>query len=100
MSIIVENHLIMSIGISMALYSVVYLWCVYLIFRKLKKRMIIAAAISLLLAMPLCIMINISLAKDLSVSAFDKWDLLAFAIIAMISVALFIIDHCRMHKQD
>lgn len=48
--------------------------------------------------MPLCIIINISLAKILSVTAFDKWDLLSFAIIAMISTALFIIDYYRIHK--
>ncbi len=98
LSIIVGNHLILSIGIRMSLYSIAYLWCVYLIFRKLKRRKIIAVAISLLLTMPLCIIINISLAKILSVSAFDKWDLLSFAIIAMISTALFIIDYYRIHK--
>lgn len=98
MSIIVENHLIMSIGIRMSLYSIVYLWCVFFIFGKLKRRKIIAAAISLLLTLPLCVMINISLAKILSVSVFDKWDLLSFAIVAMISIALFIIDYCRMHN--
>ncbi len=92
MSIIVGNHLIMPIGIRMSLYSIAYLWCVYLIFRKLKRRKIIAVAISLLLTIPLCI-INISLAKNLSTSPFDIWDLLSFAIITMIAITLFIIDY-------
>ncbi len=98
MSIIVGNHLIMPIGIRMSLYVIAYLWCVYLIFRKLKRRKIIAAAICLLLTIPLCIITNISLAKTLSISTFDIWDLLSFAIIAMISIALFIIDYYRIHK--
>lgn len=37
--------------------------------------------------------INIRLAKILSISPFDGWDLLSFAIIAVIAVALFVIDH-------
>lgn len=98
MSIIVGNHLIMPIGIRMSLYSIAYLWCVYLIFRKLRRRKIIAAAISLLLTIPLCIIINISLAKTLFISPFDIWDLLSFAIITMIAIALFIIDYYRIHK--
>lgn len=98
LSIIVGNHLIMPIGIRMSLYSIAYLWCVYLIFRKLRRRKIIAAAISLLLTIPLCIIINISLAKTLSISPFDIWDLLSFAIITIISIALFIIDYYRIHK--
>ena len=38
MSMIVGDHLIMQIGVRMSLYSIAYLWCVYLIFRKSKWR--------------------------------------------------------------
>lgn len=75
---IVDNNLIMLIGIRMSLFSIAYLWCVYLIFRRLKERKIIATAFSLLLAIPLCIIINVSLAGILSVSFFDIWDILGF----------------------
>ncbi len=90
---IVGDHLILTIGTRISLYSIAYLWCVYLIFRKSKGRTMLAAAVSLLLTIPLCIIINIRLAKILSISPFDGWDLLSFAIIAVIATALFVIDH-------
>ncbi len=90
---IVGNRLILTIGIRMSLYSIAYLWCIYLIFRKSKGRKIIATAVSLWLTIPLCVMINLSLAKILSISPFDGWDLLSFTIITIIAIALLIIDH-------
>lgn len=96
---IVDNNLIMPIGIRISPFSVVYLWCVYLIFRKLKKRKIIATAFSLLLAIPLCVIININIAKILSVSFFDIWDILSFAIIIVSVITLFMIDYFKRYKK-
>ncbi len=95
---LVGNHLIMPIGIRMSLFSIAYLWCVYLIFRRLKERKILAAAFSLLLAVPLCIIINISLAEILSASSFDIWDILSVAIIIVSATVLFVIDYFKRHK--
>ncbi len=96
---IVDNNLIMPIGIRMSLFSIAYLWCVYLIFRRLTERKIIAMAFSLLLAIPLCIIINISLAGILSVSFFDIWDILSAAIIIVSVIALFMIDYFNRYKK-
>ncbi len=96
---IVDNNLIMSIGIRMSSFSIAYLWCVYLIFRGLKERKIIATAFSLLLAIPLCIIINVSLAGMISVSFFDMWDILSFAIIIVSVIALLVIDYFKRHKK-
>lgn len=98
-SSIVGNHLIMRIGIRMSVYSTVYLWFVYFVFRKMKQQKIIATAISLLLAIPLCTVINISLARILSISLFDVWDIVSFAIIFVIAVVLFIVDHSKKHEK-
>lgn len=95
---IIGNNLIMSIGIRMSLFSIVYLWCIYLIFRRLKNRKIMATAFSLLLTIPLCIIINISLAKILSVSFFDIWDVLSFAIIIVCAIVLFFVDYFKRNK--
>ncbi len=90
---IVGEPMVLTIGIRMSLYGTVYLWCVYLIFRKAKGRKILAAAGSVLLTIPLCAVIDLSLAKPLSVSPFDRWDLLSFAIIITVAAALLILDH-------
>ncbi len=96
---IIDNNLILPIGIRMSLCSIVYLWCVYLIFRRLKERTIIATAFSLLLAIPLFIIINISLAGILAVSFFDIWDILSFSIIIVSVVTIFTIDYFKRHKK-
>lgn len=95
---IVGNNLIMLIGIRMSLLAIVYLWCIYLIFKKLKERKIMATAFSLLLAIPLCVIINIVLSKILSSVLFDIWDILSFAIIFVSVIALLFVDYFKRHK--
>lgn len=89
------NNLIMAIGIRIALISIVYLWCVYLFFMKFTSRKILAAAFSLLLLVPLHLIINISLARILSISVLDVWDMLSFGMIIISSLTCFLIDHRR-----
>lgn len=98
LSKIVDNNLIMTIGIRMSLFSIAYLWCVYLIFRRLKEQKIIATAFSLLLAISLHIAINVSLAEILSVPLFDIWDALSFSVIVVSTITSFLIDYFKMHK--
>lgn len=92
------NKWIMTIGIRMSLFSVVYLWCVYLIFRRLKKRKILATAFSFLLAIPLHIAINATLAETLSVPFLDIWDVLSLAAIVVSTIASFWLDSFKIHK--
>lgn len=86
------NNMIMAIGAGVSLVSIIYLWCNYLVFNRLKARKTMATAIFLILTMLLCIVINIILAKILSIALFDIWDILSFAVISVIAITLFIID--------
>lgn len=97
-----RESLIMPIGIRMSAFSIVYLWIVYLIFRWLKTRKIIALAFSLLLLIPLCLVINLSLTLFISEPLIDLWDIISFGIIFVISTVLFIVDHIRIksHEKD
>lgn len=92
---IAGNELVMLIGVRASLASIVYLWCVYLLFRKLRERKIMAAAFSLLLTIPLSVLINISLADILSSSPFDVWGAVSFAIISLCAIVLLHIDALR-----
>lgn len=96
--IIGDNVFIMPIAIKISLFSITYLWCVYLIFKWLSTRKIIASAFSLLLAIPLCLAINITLSKYISEPMFDMWDIFSFGIIIIGAVVLFIIDYLRKGK--
>lgn len=92
------NHWIITIGMRLSLFSVAYLWCVYWLFRRLKEHKMRATAFSLLLVIPLCIFINLTLAEILSVSFFDLWDLLSCTLMIVSAVPLFAIDYYKTHK--
>lgn len=95
-----SSSLIMPIGIRTSLFSIAYLWCVYLIFKELKARKLLAAAFSLLLAIPLCLVINFTLSKYVSEQMLDIWDVFSFGIIAAGAIALFIVDYLRKQKEQ
>lgn len=98
--IIGDSGLIMSIGIKVCLLSTAYLWCVYLISKRLITHKLKAAAFSLLLAIPLCLAINITLSKYISEPMFDIWDVFSFGIIIIGAVTLFIIDYYSKRKEQ
>lgn len=103
LSVIVNwENLIMPIGVRMSVVSIAYLWIVYLIFRWLKTRKIMALAFSLLLLIPLCLVINLSLSLFISEPLIDLWDIISFGIIFVISTVLFIVDHIKIksHEKD
>ena len=79
---------ILPAGIRMAGLSIGFLWAVFLLFRLLKSRWL-AAALSLLMGIPLCVLINLSLMRFIGEAAVDAWDLLTAAILAALAAACF-----------
>ncbi len=94
------NNLIMPIGTKTALPSIVYLWCIYFIFRKLALRKQLAAAVCFLLAIPLHLIINLVLADILSIPFLDVWDLLSLSGILLCAMALLLTDHIISLKKS
>ena len=99
LSLIIDNDgLLLHIGISMSVVLIVYLWSVVAIFKRLCARKFIAAAISLLLAIPFSLVVNFILLRIASTSLFDIWDTLSFAIIIVVAAVLIFIDYCWRKK--
>lgn len=73
--------LIMPIGIKVSLISIVYLWSLYFIFKKMKERKMMAASLSLLFAIPLHLVINFIVSHYLLEPILDIWDLFSFGIL-------------------
>ena len=96
-TIIGGDTFIMHIGIPISFLSILYLWCIYFIFKKLKTKKIRAISLSLLLIIPLNIAINGFLAAILSEPLFDVWDMLSFGIILISALTLWIVD-CTKKK--
>lgn len=83
---------ILPIGIFTSLLSVLYLWCVYFIFQKMKRRKWLAGGISLLLSIPLCLALNVGVAKVLGQPWIDGWDIMSVIILFIGAILLFLVD--------
>lgn len=86
------TDLILPIGIRMSFLSILFLWIVFALFRIMKGRKQLAGAISLLLAIPLNLSINLILSKMVATPIIDIWDVLTFLIVGALSVILFFCD--------
>lgn len=86
--IIGENPFMMPISIRASLFSIVWLWFVYLLFIKLRDKKLYAAAYTLLSSIPLSLAINISVSLILGEPALDAGDLLSCILILLLAGAL------------
>lgn len=91
-NLIKTNNMILPIGIRMSIIGVAFSWCIFAIFKILKTRKLLAAAISLLIVIPLQFLINFILSKMISEPIIDIWDILNFSIVAILVTVLFIWD--------
>lgn len=78
-----------SIGIKIAVVSLIYMWIVYLIDRRLGHKKRTAAGICVLLAIPVTIAINRIVDTYVQQSRIDVWDILTYAILAFIALIFF-----------
>ena len=83
---------ILPIGIRVSAISIVFLWLIFVVFKMLKSRKLIAFAISLSLAIPLSLLINFTLSRIISNPFFDVWDAISYSIIIVAAIILVIID--------
>lgn len=97
--IIGENTFMMPISIRVSPISIFWLWCVYLICRRLKNRKLMAASFSLLSAIPLNFAINVSLAFVLSEPPLDAWDILTCLLLALTAGALLLADFFQNRRE-
>lgn len=89
---------VMAVGVPMAVIGIVYMWCVFAVFKIMRGRKLLAAAVSLLLVIPVCLVINLIVARMFAQPFIDMWDWLAFGVIAIGAGALFAVDLKRKGK--
>lgn len=87
-----NSDLVPTIGIRMAIISIVYILCIFLIFKILKKRKFAAISASLFAGIPICIVINYNLSKMFLQPVIDIWDILAILTLLILSVLFFAYD--------
>jgi predicted anti-sigma-YlaC factor YlaD len=89
---------ILQIAIWMAIVGVVFMWVVFVVFKLLKSRKLLASAISLILTIPVSLVINLILSRIISESIFDVWDAMSFALIAIVAGLLFYLDYAKRKR--
>ena len=98
LSVLIKNTEILSIGAIMSVIGLIYLWSIVGISQKSKQRKYIVASISLLLGIPVCLIVNITLSKMILEPIIDIWDILTIFILLIISIILFMIDYYKSKK--
>jgi len=93
-----DSEPIFSMGVKIALISVIYLWAAYYILKIRRARKLILFAVLALLAVPLTFFINLVIAAALGQPWFDVWTVLNIAAPIMVAVILFVIDYISQKK--
>lgn len=88
------DGIILKVGGVVSAIVVVYMWLMCLIMKLCNNRKWMGFGIMLILAAPLCVMINYSLSLTLTpeAAAFDVWDILDIVILAISGIGLICID--------
>lgn len=88
LDVLVGSGSFMPIGVRMSVIGLVFLWALFFLFGKMKSKLL-AGGISLLLAIPVMFIINLSLAKLLHTPQVDIWDIMAAGLIGISAGILF-----------
>ena len=86
-------------GTIMSVIAIIYLWCIFGIFKFLQTRKIKAVGITLLLSIPFYLIINIVLSRMISEPIIDIWDILSALILLVLASILFLYDYTKNKKQ-
>lgn len=98
-TIIDTNHMIIAIGARVALITVIYLWCIYSASRILIRPLRTASA-ALLLAIPFCLTINLSIDRIITTQVIDFWDIISCIILLLFAIVFWIIDARKTKHQE
>ena len=95
LSRLINVNEVFSIGAIMSIISLVFLWMIYALFYRLKKRKLLATGIAFLFAIPFTFLINGTLSKMIGELVIDIWDILSIFILLVIAFAFIIGDYAR-----
>lgn len=87
---------VVSVGVVMAIVSIVFLWIIAAVFHRIgKTRKLIALGVMFLLTIPFMFIINVMLSKMIAEPIFDIWDMLSVFILIILAFVSFICDYAK-----
>jgi len=96
--LIESNGLIIAIGLRASIVVIAYLWIDFLLYKKLKSRVWLATAITVLLVIPVNFLINLIISLYIEQPKIDIWDIMTYSILLIISLTFFIVDYFTRKK--
>lgn len=92
---LVEVREVFSIGAVMSVFSIIYLWVIYALFKRLRARKMAAWGITLLFAVPFTLAVNTALSRMIGEPVVDVWDVLSVFILLIAAFAVFVCDYAK-----
>lgn len=92
--------LVFPIGARMALIALPFLWAFFALFKRLRGRRHLAAALTALLVIPLSLLVNLCLSSMIGEPFFDGWDFLTCLSAAATAWAFFSLDRAASRRQN
>ncbi|MCM1263451.1 MAG: hypothetical protein NC313_12100 [Butyrivibrio sp.] len=85
---------VFSIGAVMAVFSIIFMWIIATLFRRLgKEKKLIALGITFLSAISFVFAVNAALSKMLAEPVLDVWDMLTVFVLLILAFVCFICDY-------
>lgn len=98
LSEIIDIRGVFTYGAVYGLLSVSYIWCVYFIFKRFSKRMVLAIAYTLIMTIVLKIAIDVATSKMFNVPMIDAWNILSLGVLLILTLGLFLLDATKNKK--
>ncbi len=87
---------VFSVGAVMAVASIIFLWMIVAVFRRMgKEKKSVALGITFLLAIPFMFTVNIMIAKMLAEPILDVWDMLSIFMLLILAFVSFICGYAK-----
>lgn len=87
---------VFSVGVIMAVASILFLWVIAAIWNRVgKTRKLIALGMIFLLAIPFMVIINVILSRMIVEPVLDIWDMLSIFILLILAFIFFICDYAK-----
>lgn len=95
LSILLKVREIFRIGAILSMIALVFLWIIIVLYHRFRDRKLLATAITLLLAIPFTLLVNMALSRMIGEPVIDIWDMISVFILGIMGVAFIIGDYAK-----
>lgn len=96
LSRLIKVEEVFSVGVIMAVVSILFLWVIAAIWKRVgKTRKLIALGMIFLLAIPFMVIINVILSRMIVEPVLDMWDMVSIFILLILAFISFICDYAK-----